>query len=122
MQVEPHQAGWSKNDPCEEYEDERLCDKAEQHRDAEDDPAQRLTAQEDQQALRSAQVLTHLPNRALTLGAPKLWPKHCVSDVLHLHVTPNYVMTFTSHNEIPGKNSSSSVRSVSLIRNGITPR
>ena len=28
----------------------------------------------------------------------------------------------TSHSEIPGKNSSSRVRSVSLIKNGMTPR
>ncbi|GAB3665651.1 hypothetical protein GCM10028813_47070 [Ramlibacter alkalitolerans] len=35
---------------------------------------------------------------------------------------PAYEMYFTSQSEIDGKNSSSSVRSVSLTRKGITPR
>ncbi len=35
---------------------------------------------------------------------------------------PAYPMYFTSHNEIAGKNSSSSVRAVSLMRKGNTPR
>ena len=62
MEVEPHEPNWTENTPREDHEEQGICKKAKQRAPAHNQPSQRLSAKEYENALRTAQVLTHLAN------------------------------------------------------------
>jgi len=86
---QPGQPGGNENGPRKEQEGHRLGHKPNEKPCANNNPSQRLTRQEEQQAVRWIENLSNLAHPHAALCAAKPWPWHWVGDVLDVHVTPN---------------------------------